>query len=180
MQNCVRVRIRSRLNMLCGRRHQRVWCAPGKEYALADSRYMSSDPFVLTMESCTAFVEGPLCLLVAYAIATRAPWRHPIQMTVSIGQFYGCVLYFATSEWSTVRAWVRGRVLACLAWLTIPCVALQVKYGPPGHPIYFWFYYVFMNAIWIVIPGYCIVQSICASTAAFAAQAKASASNKAK
>ncbi|EER42495.1 conserved hypothetical protein [Histoplasma capsulatum var. duboisii H88] len=43
-----------------------------KEYSLSDSRYLTSDPFVLCMETITALI-------------------------VSIGQIYGDVLYYATS-----------------------------------------------------------------------------------
>lgn len=51
------------------------------------------------------------------------------------GQLYGVVLYFFTEHRD-------GYVHSEL-----------------GHPIYFWFYFVFMNALWVVIPGMLIVDS---------------------
>ena len=33
------------------------------------------------------------------------------------------------------------------------------SHGEAYHPLYFWFYFIFMNAIWIVIPLLCIWES---------------------
>lgn len=115
-----------------------------KEYSKADSRYVGSDPFVVSMESFTGFVEGPVCLLVAWGILQRAPWRFPIQALVSFGQLYGCILYFATEYLS------------------------DEPVGPFGDPLYYWFYYIFMNGLWIIIPSMCIYQSVVRSTQAHA------------
>lgn len=68
-----------------------------KEYAFSDSRYLTNDAFVLCMETVTAFAWGPGCLIVAGLIIVRHPMRFPIQLIVSLGQFYGDILYYATS-----------------------------------------------------------------------------------
>ncbi|RKP11257.1 Emopamil-binding protein [Piptocephalis cylindrospora] len=105
-----------------------------KEYALSDSRYLSSDPFVLVMESVTAIFWGPGCLLVAYFLLTRHPALHPTQLIVSLGQIYGCVLYYFTTLFE----------------------------GGPHcrpEPYYFYFYFVFFNIFWIVTPLYLLRQS---------------------
>ena len=65
-------------------------------------------------------------------IVTESPYRHPVQSLVSIGQIYGDVLYYATNTFDII---FRG-----------------VSYSRP-EAVYFWFYYVFINAFWIVIPG---------------------------
>ena len=70
---------------------------PGKEYANADSRYASRDSFTICMEFVTAFLEGPSCFLVVYALVRKRPWRHILQLLVATCQIYGDVLYFATS-----------------------------------------------------------------------------------
>ncbi|KAK9856194.1 uncharacterized protein MYU51_000879 [Penicillium brevicompactum] len=80
-----------------------------KEYAKSDSRYLTVEPFVLCMETITAFVWGPVCYLTAWMIIVKSPYRHPTQMLVSMGQLYGDVLYYATiciyqSYLATVRA----------------------------------------------------------------------------
>lgn len=115
-------------------------CFTGKEYGNGDSRYVSSDTFVVPMETFTAWVEGPLCLLTAYALLNNRPWRHATQILTSFGQFYGCVLYFATEEID------------------------PVEHNERWHPLFFWFYYVFMNGLWIVIPGSLVIQSARAIT----------------
>ena len=69
----------------------------GKEYCRADSRYASRDPFTICMEAVTAFVEGPLCFVIMYSMLKQKPWCFLLQFAVSLGQFYGDVLYFATS-----------------------------------------------------------------------------------
>ena len=118
-----------------------------KEYALSDSRYMFSDPFVLCMESWTAVSSGscmygrhsrsqvtwgPLSLLTAILITTDSLYRHPLQALVSTGQFYGNLLYYTTSLFDDFYSGKRF-------------------YRP--EPYYFWFYFVFMNSLWLAIPG---------------------------
>ncbi|KAJ3009967.1 hypothetical protein HKX48_007648 [Thoreauomyces humboldtii] len=99
-----------------------------KEYALSDSRYMSNDSFVVIMESVTAFVWGPLSFLTAYLIFTDSPASPIFEFLVSTGQLYGDVLYYATTLFEG---------------------------SPHCSPttFHFWFYFVGMNAPWIVIPS---------------------------
>ena len=121
-----------------------------KEYSLSDSRYMFSDPFVLCMETVTAvrlplrlllrslltpFLQvtwGPLSFLTAYLITTSSPYRYPIQALVSTGQFYGDALYYLTSLFDDFYS---GKTF----------------YRP--EPYYFWFYFVFMNSFWLIVPA---------------------------
>ncbi|KAL2264217.1 hypothetical protein VTK26DRAFT_49 [Humicola hyalothermophila] len=110
-----------------------------KEYSLSDSRYLTSDPFVLCMEAVTAVCWGPLSFAVACLIARDHPLRHPLQLLVSLGQLYGDVLYFATSAFDE---WVYGRT-----------------YSRPER-YYYWGYYVLCNIFWIVIPACLVVSSV--------------------
>ncbi|TPX68685.1 hypothetical protein SpCBS45565_g02901 [Spizellomyces sp. 'palustris'] len=98
-----------------------------KEYAYSDSRYMSGDSFVVVMESVTAFLWGPLSFLTAYLIFNDSPVAPILEFLVSTGQLYGDVLYYATTL-------IEG-----------------APHCSPS-PFHFWFYFVFMNAFWIVIP----------------------------
>lgn len=75
---------------------------------------------------------GPLCFVVAWFITTQHPLRYPLQAIVSSGQIYGDILYYATSMFDH---YYKG-----------------LTYSRP-EAYYFWGYYVFMNFIWIVIPG---------------------------
>ncbi|MCJ1361924.1 hypothetical protein MMC16_001025 [Acarospora aff. strigata] len=124
-----------------------------KEYSLSDSRYLTSDPFVLCMETVTAVLWGPLSFVVAWYITKQHPLRYPLQALVSIGQIYGDILYYATSMFDHYH---KGLTYC----------------RPEGY--YFWCYYFFMNFIWIVIPGYLLYQSIDATAKAFRALDKMS------
>ncbi|KAJ3415794.1 hypothetical protein HDV05_004066 [Chytridiales sp. JEL 0842] len=105
-----------------------------KEYAMSDSRYMTRDAFVVVMESMTAALWGPLSLVAAFMIYKNNPARHLLQFLISTGQLYGDVAYYGTAAWE------------------------GYKHSSP-HPYYFWFYFVFMNAFWIVIPAAIMVSS---------------------
>ncbi|GME33244.1 ebp domain-containing protein [Neofusicoccum parvum] len=122
-----------------------------KEYSLSDSRYLTKDPFVLCMESITAVCWGPLSFIVAHMITTEHPLRYPLQAIVSLGQLYGDVLYYATAMFDHYVS--------------------NLNYTRP-ESYYFWVYFVFMNAFWIVIPIILIANSVSASSRAFKALAK--------
>ncbi|XP_050997953.1 LOW QUALITY PROTEIN: 3-beta-hydroxysteroid-Delta(8),Delta(7)-isomerase [Acomys russatus] len=113
-----------------------------KEYSKGDSRYIISDNFVVCMETLTAIAWGPVSLWVVIAFLRQQPCRFILQLVVSVGQFYGDVLYFATE------------------------LRDGLQHGEPGHPVYFWFYFVVMNAIWIVVPAILIFDSVKHLTAA--------------
>ncbi|KAL3428405.1 emopamil binding protein [Phlyctema vagabunda] len=110
-----------------------------KEYALSDSRYMSADPLVLVMESWTVAIWGPLSLLTAVLITQDSAYRYPVQALVSTGHIYGNLLYFSTSLYEEYAAGTR-------------------YYRP--EPFYFWVYFVAMNAVWFVVPGWCLYGSV--------------------
>ncbi|KLU83729.1 3-beta-hydroxysteroid-Delta(8),Delta(7)-isomerase [Magnaporthiopsis poae ATCC 64411] len=130
-----------------------------KEYSLSDSRYLIQDPFMVPMEGVTAVLWGPLSALVACLIVWAHPLRHPLQLVVSVGQLYGDVLYYGNFMMHD-KVWGRDHCRP--------------------EPYYFWCYYVFMNAIWIVVPGFLAFRSVRASARAFAAVDGAKAKVKAK
>lgn len=96
---------------------------------------MTNDSFVVPMETFTAFVEGPLALLTAYAIIYDRPYRWVLQLIVSFGEFYGDILYYASAYW------------------------FGFHHSRP-EALYFWFYFFFMNILWIIIPFVLICQSV--------------------
>ncbi|BCS26251.1 EXPERA domain-containing protein [Aspergillus puulaauensis] len=110
-----------------------------KEYALSDSRYMTSDTLVLCMETITVLLWGPLCFGVAYSILVNHSLRHPLQIIVCMAHLYGDALYYATSIFDDY--------------------VHQRPYCRP-EPFYFWIYYFLMNFIWIVIPSIYLYQSM--------------------
>jgi len=99
-----------------------------KEYAKGDSRYLSSDNFTVCMESVTAVVVGSLAFLTFVAFMKGNNSRYTLQLSVSVCQLYGCVLYLLTEARE------------------------GFSHGPVGHPLYFWFYFLFLNLLWVVVP----------------------------
>nr|XP_022301656.1 3-beta-hydroxysteroid-Delta(8),Delta(7)-isomerase-like [Crassostrea virginica] len=106
-----------------------------KEYGHGDSRYLTSDPFVVCMETITAVVDGPLSFAAAIAHLTGSRHRYPLQLVVSLCQLYGDTLYM--------------------------CIEYKEGFvhGEFGHPLHFWFYFVFLNLFWIVVPLLLIIQA---------------------
>ncbi|XP_076132065.1 3-beta-hydroxysteroid-Delta(8),Delta(7)-isomerase [Alosa pseudoharengus] len=106
-----------------------------KEYAKGDSRYIIADNFTVCMETVTACLWGPFSLWVVLAFLYNRPYRYVLQLIISLGQLYGDILYFYTEHRD------------------------GYMHSEHGHPIYFWFYFVFMNGLWIVIPFALIVDA---------------------
>ncbi|TQS33992.1 hypothetical protein Golomagni_05644 [Golovinomyces magnicellulatus] len=111
-----------------------------KEYSLSDSRYMTQDPFLIIMESITAFLWGPISFFIVYATVTDHSWRYPVQLFVSMGQLYGDLLYYGLFWYSEF--------------------VLGVDFSRP-EKYYYWAYMVLCNAFWIVIPLCHIAYSSC-------------------
>ncbi|KAL6871876.1 Emopamil-binding protein [Trichoderma novae-zelandiae] len=111
-----------------------VW----KEYALSDSRYLTSDVFTVCVETITVFALGPLCLLTLLCIRTNHPSRHLFQTIVCVAHLYGVALYYATN-------WAEQRFH-------------NVSYSRP-ETLYFWVYYVGFNAPWVIVPFFLLADS---------------------
>nr|XP_043619079.1 probable 3-beta-hydroxysteroid-Delta(8),Delta(7)-isomerase [Erigeron canadensis] len=113
-----------------------VW----KEYSKGDSRYAGRDSAIVAVEGITAVLEGPACILAAYAIATRKSYSHLLQIAIALGQLYGTLVYFITS-------YLEGDNFAASTY-------------------YYYFYYIVMNSFWIWIPSLIVIRSwkkICAA-----------------
>ncbi|KXH69063.1 emopamil binding protein [Colletotrichum salicis] len=109
-----------------------------KEYALSDSRYLTSDPFMLCVESFTVLVWGPLCWAIVITTAKRSQLRYPFQIIMSVGHMYGVVLYYSTS---LIEFYSNG-----------------VSHSRPEF-LYFWVYYIGFNAPWVVVPAIILYQT---------------------
>ncbi|KAL0905425.1 hypothetical protein M5K25_023845 [Dendrobium thyrsiflorum] len=104
-----------------------------KEYGKGDSRYVSRDSAIVAVEGFTAAIEGPACLLVVYAIASRKSYSYILQFAICLGQLYGCMIYFVT-------AYLDGDNFTT-------------------SPYYYWAYYIGANSFWIVIPTLIAIRS---------------------
>ncbi|KAK4456111.1 Emopamil binding protein-domain-containing protein [Podospora aff. communis PSN243] len=110
-----------------------------KEYSLSDSRYLTSNPFMLCIETLTVFIWGPLCVLAAVLlVAEKRGLRHVAQIVLSVGHLYGVLLYYGTC-------------------------AFEERYKGVGYSrpdaLYYWGYYVGMNGLWVVVPTLLLLQS---------------------
>ncbi|CAN8096462.1 unnamed protein product [Discula destructiva] len=110
-----------------------------KEYALSDSRYLTSDPFMLCVEAITVAVWGPLSFATALSIARTGSLRHVLQIIVSVAHLYGVALYYLTCFFQEK---LNG-----------------VMYSRPEFQ-YFWVYFLGFNSPWVVVPTVIIAYSI--------------------
>ncbi|KAF9961560.1 hypothetical protein BGZ72_003166 [Mortierella alpina] len=114
-----------------------VW----KEYALSDSRYMTSDTLVLIMERITILFCGPLSFYCAWSLYHGLPSRYITQLVLSLCQIYSCTLYYLTS----------------------------LVEGSPHcdpHPYYVYFYFGFFNSFWMIAPVLLLKESVTTLTKA--------------
>ncbi|GFO36735.1 3-beta-hydroxysteroid-delta(8),delta(7)-isomerase-like protein [Plakobranchus ocellatus] len=109
-----------------------VW----KEYSKGDSRYMTSDTFMVCMETITAVIDGPLAFLTFFAFMRGSNHRYGLQMLLSLCQLYGDVLYYLTDLKDGFR------------------------HGPTDSVQYFYIYVLLINAFWLVIPILLIIDSM--------------------
>ncbi|OJT14678.1 Emopamil-binding protein-like [Trametes pubescens] len=106
-----------------------------KEYALADSRWGTADPTVVSLEILTVFGVGTMCFYVLKQLVQRDPTRHYWIIVLSTSEIYG------------------GWMTFCPEWLT----------GSPSldtsNALYLWVYLVFMNIIWVFVPAWLMYDS---------------------
>ncbi|KAF3064080.1 3-beta-hydroxysteroid-Delta(8),Delta(7)-isomerase [Daldinia childiae] len=130
---------------------QNVFAQLWKEYALSDSRYLTSDFFILSIESLTMFILGPLCFANAVAIVRGSPTRHALRIVACIAHLYGVALYYVTS---LSEIYFTGR-----------------SHSRP-EALYFWVYFVGFNLPWAIIPAVLLYDSVRTITAAIGALEK--------
>ncbi|KAK6843067.1 hypothetical protein PG987_003927 [Apiospora arundinis] len=118
---------------------QNLFAQLWKEYALSDSRYLTSDPFMLSVESITVFLWGPLSFACAASIVTNSYLRHPLQIIVCMAHLYGVALYYSTS---LVETHFTG-----------------LAHSRPEF-LYFWVYYVGFNLPWAIVPTFLLLDSL--------------------
>ncbi|KAM7444382.1 hypothetical protein ABFA07_007048 [Porites harrisoni] len=100
----------------------------GKEYGKADSRWLYSDPTIVSLEILTVVITGPLALMLIYAIYFNKHYRHFVQITLCVCELYG------------------GWMTFCPEWL-VGSPSLDTSFR-----LYFWLYLVFFNGLWVIFP----------------------------
>lgn len=114
----------------------RWWASIYIQYARYDARYSEQDPLVIFI-CYTEFLLGPLCFYLVWLIHKGSAYRHRVQLILCTAQFYGTVLYFfapvVQGSWSRV--------------MTHDSFEL-------------WVYVIILNALWMIVPGIMIYQSL--------------------
>ncbi|OBZ90286.1 3-beta-hydroxysteroid-Delta(8),Delta(7)-isomerase [Choanephora cucurbitarum] len=97
-----------------------------KEYGHADSRYIAgTDNLLLTLETLTIFIWGPLCIASAYYILKGSYKQYSFQLFASMCHLFSCTLYYI--------------------------VDLPEAINCNPSPVYFWVYFIGFNAPWILV-----------------------------
>ncbi|XP_021861104.2 probable 3-beta-hydroxysteroid-Delta(8),Delta(7)-isomerase [Spinacia oleracea] len=104
-----------------------------KLYSKSDSRYLSLDSTTIALEGISIFILGPANLLAAYATTTQKSYRYPLQLSVSLGDLYGFVIYVMT-------AFLGGESFS-------------------ASPYYFYVYFIGFNSPWVFVPLLIIIRS---------------------
>ncbi|GAA5938988.1 hypothetical protein JCM3775_002643 [Rhodotorula graminis] len=129
-----------------------------QEYALADTRWGTSDPTVVAIELITVLGAGPLAVYCAAKMCgTSEAWRFWI-VILSVAELYGGWMTFAPE-------WISGSP------------SLNTS-----HWLYTYVYLLFFNGLWVIIPLALIADSgreICAALGRDAAAGRAGAASRA-
>ncbi|KAJ2492392.1 hypothetical protein IWW37_001439 [Coemansia sp. RSA 2050] len=127
---------------------QDILASTWKEYAKSDSRYLAQAPLVFALETITVTVTGPLCVVATYGIWTQSLGvRYIAQLCASVLHLYSVALYFGT-EMAAAESNCRPEAL------------------------YYYGYFMAMNAPWAVVPLVLVVQSLGAITRAMSISGK--------
>ncbi|GAU89374.1 hypothetical protein RvY_01929 [Ramazzottius varieornatus] len=100
-----------------------------KEYGLADTRWLHSDPTIVSLEILTVVLDSGLALLLVYAIVKSRSYRHFVQIVLCVCELYGGWMTFAPE-------WLTG----------------NVSLNPNNNALHLWLYLTFFNGVWVVIP----------------------------
>lgn len=119
-----------------------------------------SDNFTVCMETVTAWTWGPFSLWILFAFLTNKPYRFVLQLIVSLGKFIILLSLFLSCQftWFTFHILLTGQLYGAVLYFYTEHRDSYV-HSEYGHPVYFWFYFIFMNFLWIIIPLVLILDS---------------------
>ncbi|CAF1043638.1 unnamed protein product [Didymodactylos carnosus] len=106
-----------------------------KQYAVADSRYVTNDLTVICIEILHAFLLGPLCILTAIFVYRHSPSRYVLILIISTSHLFGCIMFFLHEYLESF------------------------SHVPHDNQIYFYGYFIGINSIWFVFPILFIINS---------------------
>ncbi|XP_047432292.1 emopamil-binding protein-like [Mugil cephalus] len=106
-----------------------------KEYSKADSRWLVSDPTIVSIEIVTVVLDSLIALVLIHAVLEDKYYRHFLQIALSVCELYG------------------GWMTFCPDWL------MGSPHLNTSNPLYLWVYLVFFNGVWVLVPVLLLVQS---------------------
>ncbi|KAK2857268.1 hypothetical protein Q5P01_006003 [Channa striata] len=106
-----------------------------KEYGKADSRWLISDPTIVSIEILTVILDSLLAVLLIHAVLKDRCYRHFLQIALCVCELYG------------------GWMTFCPDWL------IGSPHLNTSNWLYLWVYLVFFNGVWILMPILLLVQS---------------------
>lgn len=125
------------------------------------------------METVTALSWGPFSFWAVFAFLTNKPYRFVLQLIISLGKNVQHIFNCKKEKESGPTSYRFSEAKSFLISITrlfpgqLYGVVLYFftehrdgyAHSELGHPIYFWFYFVFMNVLWVVIPLALIVDA---------------------
>uniref|UniRef100_A0A3Q3CI26 EBP like n=1 Tax=Haplochromis burtoni TaxID=8153 RepID=A0A3Q3CI26_HAPBU len=106
-----------------------------KEYGKADSRWLVSDPTIVSIEILTVVLDSLLALLLIHAVLKDKYYRHFLQIALSVCELYG------------------GWMTFCPDWL------MGSPHLNTSSLLYLWVYLVLFNGVWVLVPVLLLLQS---------------------
>ncbi|XP_008298583.1 emopamil-binding protein-like [Stegastes partitus] len=112
-----------------------VCCLHFQEGPKADSRWLVSDPTIVSVEILTVVLDSLLALLLIHAVLNDKYYRHFLQIALSVCELYG------------------GWMTFCPDWL------LGSPHLDTSSWLHLWVYLVFFNGVWVLVPVLLLAQS---------------------
>uniref|UniRef100_A0A3P8SGE5 EBP like n=2 Tax=Amphiprion TaxID=80969 RepID=A0A3P8SGE5_AMPPE len=106
-----------------------------REYSKADSRWLVSDPTIVSVEILTVVLDSLIGLLLIHAVLKDKYYRHFLQVALSVCELYG------------------GWMTFCPDWL------MGSPHLDTSSQLHLWVYLGFFNGLWVLVPVLLLVQS---------------------
>ncbi|XP_070711655.1 emopamil-binding protein-like [Pempheris klunzingeri] len=106
-----------------------------REYSKADTRWLVSDPTIVSIEILTVVLDSALALLLIHAVLKDKYYRHFLQVALSVCELYG------------------GWMTFCPDWL------MGSPHLDTSSRLHLWVYLVLFNGLWVLVPVLLLVQS---------------------
>ncbi|KAJ8047398.1 3-beta-hydroxysteroid-Delta(8),Delta(7)-isomerase [Holothuria leucospilota] len=112
-----------------------IWSEIWKEYSKADSRYILAQSTTVAIEIMTAWILGPMCLMVVWLHYKRNTTRYVLELIIAVSHLYGTTVYYLEEHLS------------------------GYEHVPVDNPKYMWLYFGVFNSPWLIFPVLIIIRN---------------------